>query len=81
MRRVYYNFPNDHDVMALFVEALMMRTPRALWDLKTGAPSKNSDAVEAMMVCERSIALRDQAGEKQHPAIVHFHIHLMEMSK
>jgi tetratricopeptide (TPR) repeat protein len=80
MRRVYYNFPNDHDVMALFVEALIMRTPRALWDLKTGAPSKNSDAVEAMMVCERSIALRDQAGEKQHPAIVHFHIHLMEMS-
>ena len=81
MRRVYYNFKNDHDVMALFVEALIMRTPRALWDLKTGAPSKKADSVEAMMVCERSIALRDQAGEKQHPAIVHFHIHLMEMSK
>jgi tetratricopeptide (TPR) repeat protein len=80
MRRVYYNFPNDHDVMALFVEALIMRTPRALWNLKTGAPSKNSDSVEAMMVCERSIALRDQAGDKQHPAIAHFHIHLMEMS-
>jgi len=28
MRRVHYNFPNDHDVMALFVEALIMRTPR-----------------------------------------------------
>ena len=24
MRRVYYAFPDDHDVMALFVEALMM---------------------------------------------------------
>lgn len=80
MRRVYYNHPNDHDVMALFVEALIMRTPRALWDLKTGAPARNSDAVEAQMVCERSMALADEAGTKQHPAIVHLHIHLMEMS-
>ena len=80
MRRVYYNFPDDHDVMGLFVEALIMRTPRALWDLKTGAPAKNSDAVEAMIVCERSMALADKAGSKQHPAIVHLHIHLMEMS-
>jgi tetratricopeptide (TPR) repeat protein len=80
MRRVYYNHPDDHDVMALFVEALIMRTPRALWDLKTGAPAKNSDAVEAMMLCERSVALSEKAGTKPHPAIVHLHIHLMEMS-
>jgi hypothetical protein len=26
MRPVYVSFPDDHDVMALFVEALMMRT-------------------------------------------------------
>lgn len=80
MRRVYYNHPDDHDVMALFVEALLMRTPRALWNLKTGAPAENSDAVEAMMVCERSMALADKSGARQHPAIVHLHIHLMEMS-
>ncbi len=41
MRRVYFAFPDDHDVMALFVEALMMRTVRRLWDLKTGAPAPN----------------------------------------
>jgi len=31
--------------MALFVEALMMRTVRRLWDLKTGAPAPNSDVI------------------------------------
>jgi len=33
MRRVYTSFPDDHDVMALLVEALMMRTVRRPWDL------------------------------------------------
>jgi tetratricopeptide (TPR) repeat protein len=80
MRVVYANFPDDHDVMALLVEALMMRTVRRLWNLKTGAPAENSDVVEALEVCERSIRLADTAGIPQHPAIVHLHIHLLEMS-
>ncbi|RUX95349.1 MULTISPECIES: hypothetical protein [unclassified Mesorhizobium] len=80
MRLVYRDFPDDHDVMALFVEALMMRTVRRLWNLKTGAPAPNSDVVEALEVCERSIRLADEAGIAQHPAIVHLHIHLLEMS-
>ena len=80
MRRVYQDFPDDHDVMALFVEALMMRTVRRLWDLKTGQPAPNSDVIEALEVCERSIRLADEAGDAQHPAIVHLHIHLLEMS-
>jgi tetratricopeptide (TPR) repeat protein len=80
MRRVYYAFPGDHDVMALFVEALMMRTVRRLWNLKTGAPAPGSDALEALHVCERSIQLADEAGAPQHPAILHLHIHLLEMS-
>lgn len=80
MRLVYRDFPDDHDVMALLVEALMMRTVRRLWNLKTGAPAPNSDVVEALDVCERSIRLADAAGAVQHPAIVHLHIHLLEMS-
>jgi tetratricopeptide (TPR) repeat protein len=80
MRLVYQSFPNDHDVMALLVEALMMRTVRRLWNLKTGEPADNSDVVEALEVCERSIRLADEAGITQHPAIVHLHIHLLEMS-
>ncbi|PDQ17276.1 hypothetical protein CN311_30875 [Mesorhizobium sanjuanii] len=80
MRRVYSSFPDDHDVMALLVEALMMRTVRRLWDLKTGKPAPNSNVLEALEVCERSIRLADEAGAAQHPAIVHLHIHLLEMS-
>jgi tetratricopeptide (TPR) repeat protein len=80
MRRVYQSFRDDHDVMALFVEALMMRTVRRLWDLKTGKPAPNSDVVEALQVCERSIRVSDEAGSEQHPAIIHLHIHLLEMS-
>ena len=80
MRRVYYEYPNDHDVMALFAEALITRTPRRLWDTRTGLPAHNSDVLEAVRIIERSIALADDAGLPQHPAIVHMHIHALEMS-
>ena len=80
MRRLHYAFPDDHDIMGLFVEALITRTPRRLWDVKTGVPSRNADTVDARAICERSIALADQQGLPQHPAIVHLQIHLLEMS-
>lgn len=80
MRRVYYSFRDDHDVMALFVEALMMRTVRTLWNLRTGAPAPNSDVLEALEVCERSIRLTEEAGIAPHPASLHLDIHLLEMS-
>jgi tetratricopeptide (TPR) repeat protein len=80
MRRVYHSYPDDQDVAALFVEALITRTPRRLWDLKTGAPARGSDILEAVQVCKRSIRFSDERGAKQHPAIVHLHIHALEMS-
>ncbi len=80
MRKVLGEFPDDHDVMALTVEALMMRTVRRLWDLKTGKPAPNSDVLEALDICERSMRLADATGTAQHPAILHLHIHLLEMS-
>ena len=80
MRRVHYEFPHDQDVMALFVEALMMRTVRRLWNLKTGTPAPNSDVLEALGICERAIALADKDAAAPHPAILHLHIHLLEMS-
>jgi tetratricopeptide (TPR) repeat protein len=80
MRRVYYDYQGDHDVMALLVEALITRTPRRLWDVKTGLPARNSDVVEALQVCDRSIDLANRQSIKQHPAIVHLQIHALEMS-
>ncbi|HZP77847.1 MAG TPA: hypothetical protein VFB45_17000 [Pseudolabrys sp.] len=80
LRRVSTHYPDDHDVMALFVEALITRTPRRLWDVKTGKPAKNSDVIEALQVCERAIEMADRQGAKPHPAIVHLQIHALEMS-
>ena len=80
MRRVHYDYPDDHDVMVLFAEALITRTPRRLWDVKTGRPASRSDVVEAIAVCERSIALADATGRSPHPAIAHVLIHALEMS-
>jgi tetratricopeptide (TPR) repeat protein len=80
LRRIYYRYPDDQDVMALFIEALIQRTPRRLWDVKTGLPAPGSDVLEALQVCERAIALTEKHGRQQHPAIVHLHIHILEMS-
>ncbi len=80
MRRVYYEYPYDSDVAALFVEALITRTPRRLWNVKTNRPRKNSDVIEALQVCERAIDADHRNGEPTHPALVHLHIHAHEMS-
>lgn len=80
MRRVYYQNIDDHDIAALFAEALITRTPRRLWNTKTGEPALNSDVLESLYVCERSIASANETGIPQHPAIVHLHIHILEMS-
>ncbi len=80
MRKVYSNFPENQDVMALFIEAMMTRTPWRLWDVKTGLPAVGADTLEAIAVCEKAITLADERREQQHPAILHMHIHLLEMS-
>ncbi|MCH1522543.1 MAG: hypothetical protein L7T80_06925, partial [Arenicellales bacterium] len=80
MRRVNSDFPDHQDVMALFVEAMMTRNPWHLWDVKKGCPIEGADTLEAIGLCEQAITLADRRGEAQHPAILHLHIHLLEMS-
>ena len=80
LRRVYHQHRDDHDVAALFVEALIVRTPRRLWNVRTGLPAKDSDVIEALEVCERAIGLAERTGMRHHPSIVHLHIHVLETS-
>ena len=80
MRRLHYAYPQDQDVAALFIEALITRTPRRLWNVKTGEQAHGSDILEALNVIERAIALSDQQGKVPSPAILHLHIHALEMS-
>lgn len=77
MRAVYRKYPGDLDVTTLVGEAIMNRTPWALWDLKTGDIAEGASTAEAVEILERALE-RDDAYE--HPGLLHIYIHLMEMS-
>lgn len=81
MRGVYRDYPDDPDVCTLFVDALMNRTPWALWDLNTGQPAEGADTLEAIEAVERFLAHMDSTEVEDHPGILHMYIHLMEMSR
>lgn len=76
MRAVYQDCPEDVDVAALFVEALMCMTPRGLWNLDTGEPT-GDHVLEARQIVEA--AFTSNKGFN-HPAHCHLYIHLLEMS-
>jgi tetratricopeptide (TPR) repeat protein len=80
MRAVFRAHPDDVDVRALFAEAIMNRTPWALWDLETGAPADGADTSEAISVLETAFGELDHRGANRHPGLLHMYIHLMEMS-
>ena len=80
MRAVHAEHGGDPDVDALFAEAIMNRTPWALWDLKTGAIAEGADTAEAIAVLEKAMRRRRDQGEEPHAGLLHMYIHLMEMS-
>ena len=81
MRDVYRRFPEDPDVVALFAEALITRTPWKLWDLDTGEPAEGADTIEAREVLEAGMRQRRDRGQPPHPGMLHMVIHVMEMSR
>jgi len=78
MRAVCADFPDQLDVRAVFVEAIMNETPWKMWDLKTGDVAEGAGTIEAREVLET--AFRDQPASWDHPGILHLYVHLMEMS-
>ncbi|MGC0327781.1 tetratricopeptide (TPR) repeat protein [Streptomyces sp. SAI-170] len=77
MRDVHELAPDDLDVAALYADALMNLTPWQLWDLRTGEPAAGARTLEAKSVLDRALATDAGAA---HPGLLHFCIHLMEMS-
>ncbi len=77
MREVYRSHPEDLDVAALFADALLNLTPWALWNTVTGEPAEGAATLEAKDVLETAMAA---PGGRDHPGLLHFYIHLMEMS-
>ncbi len=80
MRSVQQAHPHDLDVCALFADAIMNRTPWALWDLLTGEPADGASTVEAIEVLEAAFESLDSEGANRHPGLLHCYVHLMEMS-
>jgi len=78
MRKVYTDFSNNLEVIAIFAEALMNRTPWTLWNLKTGEPTDGASTQEAKLALEKAFSSQSDAWE--HPGLLHMYIHLMEMS-
>ena len=78
MRTVQHAFADDLDVRAIFVEAIMNRTPWQMWDLPTGKVADGAGTEEAVTVMEA--AFEQSAAAWDHPGLLHLYVHLMEMS-
>ncbi len=78
MRPVHEAYPDDLDVISVFAEAGMNRTPWLLWDLVERTPAEGASTVEARTALERAFAA--VPGAWDHPGLLHLYIHLMEMS-
>lgn len=78
MRLVHGAHKDDLDVCCLFAEALMNRTPWALWDLSSGEPASGANTLEAQTILGDAFERLPSAWT--HPGLLHMYIHLMEMS-
>ncbi len=81
MRAAHARFPGDLDITALFVEAAVTRTPRKLWDIRTGAPMPGADIEECCTVLERALDQMKGQGGTPHPGVLHMYLHALEMSQ
>ena len=78
MREVFRSYPTDLEVITIFAEAIMNRTPWKMWDLKTGDVAVGAGTTEAVELLET--AMRDIPASWDHPGLLHLYVHLMEMS-
>jgi tetratricopeptide (TPR) repeat protein len=77
MGEVYAAYGDDLDIAALYADALLNLTPWALWDLSTGDPAEGARTLAAKEVLDAALA---RPGGSAHPGLLHFYVHLMEMS-
>ena len=80
MRNVKKKYPEDPDVSTLLAEAIMSRTPWKLWDLESGKPAEGASTLEAKSILEKAIADVELKGSHPHAGLLHYYIHVMEMS-
>ncbi len=77
MAGVAARHPDDLDVIAMFADSLICITPWQLWDVASGEPAPVARTLEAKALLEGGLA---RPGGMRHPGMLHFYVHLMEMS-
>ena len=80
MRGVLREFPDDLDVICLCAESVMNLTPWKLWDLQHGIPATDACTEEAIDILEQGLDFVASNKLQPHPGILHFYIHVYEMS-
>jgi tetratricopeptide (TPR) repeat protein len=80
MRQAYREHSRDLDIVALFVEAAITRTPRMLWNIRTGQPQPGADTLECVEALTRAVGEMDASHTAPHPGVLHMYLHAMEMS-
>ncbi|PNH59031.1 hypothetical protein VD0002_g8507 [Verticillium dahliae] len=94
MQAVHAQFPDDLDVITVYVDAVMNLHPWDMWQLKTGEPTPGAQTLEMKTILDGALGLSDTAaasatsvavgapprGGAQHPGLLHLYIHLLEMS-
>ena len=74
------NSPNDLDVICLSAEALVNLTPWKLWDLQYAEPARDACTDEAIEILQHGLEIVAENKLTPHPGILHFYIHVYEMS-
>lgn len=80
MRQVYDDYPEDLDVICLCAEALINLTPWKLWDLQRGIPAQDAATDAAIEILEHGLEIGEAQQLTPHPGILHYYIHVYEMS-
>ena len=80
MRAAYAAHPQDLDIVCLCAEAVMNLTPWKLWDIEYGLPARGAATEEAIDILENGLNLVEREGLPPHPGLLHFYIHVYEMS-
>ena len=80
MAAVAVEFIEDDDVCALAIDAHMVRTPWRLWDLENRVPAEGASTDKAIELLDLALDRAKVEDRPPHPGLLHFKIHLMEMS-
>ena len=80
MREINKQYPDNPDVCTLFAESIISCTPWQLWDLNTGMPKLDASTIEAKEALEKAIESTELKGSPPHAGLLHYYIHVMEMS-